>query len=132
MLKLNKQSDYALIIVSQLNGKTDFVPLSELIRNTRLPHRFLARIGAVLVNRGILLSKEGRVGGYKLTEEVKNISLYDFFSIFEKNLSFVECGKHTKKCKYEGICTHKHKIENKLNSVVLAQLQQIKLLDILR
>lgn len=130
MLTLNKQSDYALIIVSQLLGKDEFIPLSELVANTNLPKRFLARIAATLVNRKLLLSREGRVGGYKLAPQIMDISLFDFLHIFERQLNFLDCMTHNYKCKYEKVCKHRHAIRTKLNDIVLNELKKTKLMDL--
>lgn len=131
MLTLSKKSDYALIIISQLIGKEDFVPLSELIENTDLPRRFLARIAATLVSNKLLVSREGRVGGYVLSRNVESISLYDFLCIFETNMDFVKCLKRKKThCKYEKICKHQLGIRTKLNDIVLQQLKNTKLVDL--
>lgn len=130
MLTLNKQSDYALIIVSQLLNKEEFIPLSELVDNTNLPKRFLARIAATLVNKKLLISREGRVGGYKLSPDIKEISLFNFLHIFERQLNFLDCMKHSYKCKYEKVCVHRHKIRTKLNDIVLNELKETKLMDL--
>ena len=130
MLTFSKQSDYGLIIISQLLDKNEFIPLSELIKNTNLPHRFLARIAAVLVSRKLLISREGRVGGYKLAPAVKTISVFDYLSIFEKHLSLLSCIHAKTKCKYEKVCRHKDNVHTKLNSIVLQQLKSIKLLEL--
>jgi Rrf2 family protein len=132
MLTLSKKSDYALIIVSQLVGKKKYVPLSELIENTDLPRRFLARISATLVSNNLLVSREGRVGGYVLSPNIESISLYDFLRIFETNMDFLTCLNSKKaKCKYKKICRHKEGIRTKLNDVVLQQLKKTRLIDLL-
>lgn len=131
MLTLSKQSDYALIILSQLRERSDFIPLSELIEHTNLPQRFLARIAARLVSEKLLISREGRVGGYKLAPVADKINLHDFLRIFEKRLDFLECldGKKTK-CKYEKVCKHRHGVREKLNNVVMAQLKRTRLMEL--
>lgn len=131
MLTLSKKSDYALIIISQLIGKKDFVPLSELIENTDLPRRFLARIAATLVSNKLLISREGRVGGYVLSPTIESISLHEFLCIFETHMDFVKCLKKLKvHCKYEKICKHQVGIRTKLNDIVLQQLKKTKLVDL--
>lgn len=130
MLTLSKQSDYGLIIISQLLNTDEFVPLSELIKNTNLPHRFLARIAAVLVAHKLLISREGRVGGYKLAPAVRTISVYDYLHIFEKHIAFLDCIGSKSKCKYEKVCKHKHGVHAKLNEIVLQQMKSIKLLEL--
>lgn len=130
MLTLNKQSDYALIIISQLLKKEEFIPLSELVDNTNLPKRFLARIAATLVNRKLLISREGRVGGYKLAAAINTITMFDFLHIFERQLNFLDCMKHSYKCKFEKVCVHRHAIRSKLNDVVLNELKKTRLMDL--
>jgi Rrf2 family protein len=130
MLTLSKQSDYGLIIISQLKGKNDFVPLSELISNTNLPQRFLARIAALLVNNKLLISREGRVGGYKLAPGVQKISVYEYLKIFEKQISFLSCIHSKTRCRYEKVCKHKHGVHTKLNQIVLQQMKNVKLMEL--
>ena len=131
MLTLSKQSDYALIIISQLMQGNDFIPLSELIDNTNLPQRFLARIAATLVNHKLLISREGRVGGYKISPLIKKISFYDFLMIFESKLAFLDClEKSSAKCKYEKVCQHRMGVRTKLNNVVIELLKKTLLIDL--
>lgn len=132
MLTISKKTDYALIIVAQLAGKKEYTPLSELIKNTDLPRRFLARIAATLVSNKLLVSREGRVGGYVLSPTIESVSLYDFFHIFETNMDFLKCLKKSHpRCKYEKVCQHQHGIRTKLNDIVLKQLKSTKLADLL-
>ncbi len=130
MLKLSKKTEYSLLLVSMLLNEKDFVPLTKVVEHTELPLRFLARISAVLANNNVLLSREGRVGGYKLAERFYTMSLFDFLSIFERNLSLVNCQKKGTKCKFEKICKHKNALQMKLNFVILRDLKQIKLKEL--
>jgi len=131
MLTLNKQSDYGLIILNKLTKEKKIVPLSRLVEETKLPPRFLARIAAVLVKKKLLISREGREGGYILSSQIDTLSLYDYLSIFEKNLTFIKCLTTKKKCKYDAVCCHKSNIKTKLNDIVLNQLKKITLQEIL-
>jgi len=131
MLTLNKQSDYGLIILNKLTKEKKIVPLSRLVEETKLPPRFLARIAAVLVKKKLLISREGREGGYILSSQIDTLSLYDYLSIFEKNLTFLKCLTTKKKCKYDAVCCHKSNIKTKLNDIVLNQLKKITLQEIL-
>jgi Rrf2 family protein len=84
MLVINKQTDYAILFISNLRQKKDFVPLSEIVEKTKLPQRFLARIAAQLVKNQIITSREGKVGGYKLSINLNKLSLYDFLRFLKK------------------------------------------------
>lgn len=132
MLNITKQSDYSMLFVSYLHGKNHFVPLSELVKETHMPQRFLARIAAQLVKKGIVISKEGKVGGYKLTEKAENTSLYDFLRIFEGDLNFVSCVKPDYSCPWEYMCKHKTLLRHTLHDLVSKELKNWKLRDLFK
>jgi len=130
MLKLSKKSDYGLLIISKLLHENEFVSLSKLVEHTKLPIRFLARISSLLTHNGILMSREGRVGGYKLGKSLSLLSVYDFLSVFEHNLHMTGCQDSSKKCAFEHICKHKDSVRCKLQQVILNDLKKIKLSDL--
>jgi Rrf2 family protein len=130
MLKLSKKSDYGLLIIAKLLHSDEYVSLSKLVEHTKLPLRFLARISAVLAHNGILLSREGRVGGYKLGKRFPLLSVYDFLSVFESNLQMTGCQDPSHKCAFENICKHKDAVKCKLQQVILDDLKKVKLSDL--
>lgn len=130
MLKMSKKSDYGLLTLSKLMKEKDFVPLAKLVEDTKLPLRFLARISAILAGQRVLVSREGRVGGYKLGPRFHDMSVFDFLSIFEKNLFLTSCQRKSYRCKFEGICKHKENVENKLQEVIFSDLQRVKLSEL--
>lgn len=131
MLAITKQSDYGLILVSYIYKKEGLVRLSDLIKATQLPQRFLARIAAELVKSGLLTSKEGKNGGYLITPKIKTFSLYDYLLIFENDVIVSSCVDENYECKYENICNHKSFIKKRLNVVLTKELKKIKLLQLI-
>lgn len=131
MLAITKQSDYGLVMVSFIYKKARLVKLSELIGETKLPQRFLARIAAQLVKEGLFTSKEGKSGGYFISPKIKNISLYDYLKIFEKDVIVCDCMDESYKCKFEDICHHRSFIKKRLNVVLVNELKKIKLLQLI-
>ena len=130
MLTITKQSDYAILFISKLREQKDFVSLTEFIKETKLPQRFLARIAAELVKNKIVISKEGKEGGYKLIADLKKFSLYDFLKIFEKDVAFCKCSDDDYCCDYQKICHHHNFLKNKLNLIVVQALKKYSLADI--
>lgn len=114
MFTISNEADYALLLVSQLEKSTDLVPMSTLIESTHLPKRFVARIASKMVKGGLLQSKEGKVGGYRLSENWDRMSLYKFLSIFEKNIDLVKCQNLEYQCAFESVCQHKSSLKNTL------------------
>jgi len=127
MLTITKQSDYALLFIAKLREKKDIVSLTQLVKETKLPQRFLARIAAELAKSKIVESKEGKVGGYRLVADLNKVSLYEFLKIFEKDVAVCKCTHNDYGCKYEKVCKHYHFLKDNLNKVVVSQLKNIKL-----
>jgi Rrf2 family protein len=130
MLKLSKKSDYGLLVISKLLHTEEYVSLAKLVEHTKLPLRFLARISAILARNGVLMSREGRVGGYKLGKRFAQLSVFDFLSIFENHLNMTSCQAQRKKCEFDEICKHKDPIRDKLHSVILRDLKKIQLSEL--
>jgi len=130
MLSITKQSDYGIILLSYIYRKNKLVRLSDLIKETKLPQRFLARIAAQLVKEDLLVSHEGKSGGYEIGKKIKKVSLYDYLKIFKDDFSLCGCGEPGFQCEYEAICGHKE-VSNKLNKTITDQLEKTKLVDLL-
>jgi Rrf2 family protein len=132
MLNLTKQTDYAFLFVSYLSNKKDRVSLSEIVKVTKLPQRFLARIAADLAKVGIVESFEGKDGGYLLTKKVNDFSLYEFLKLFEGELNFVECSEDGHCCQYESICSQKNFLGKVLNKILIKELKKWKLVQVIK
>lgn len=131
MLKISRQSDYGLILTSSIYKKKQLVSLSELIDETKLPRRFLARIAADLVKEGLLSSKEGKSGGYKVTDKVKKMSFYDYLKIFENYVQLTNCSNGEYNCRFEKVCDHKDFMKDQVNKALVDELKKIKLLQLI-
>lgn len=132
MLNITNQSDYGILFISYLLKKDNYVPLSELIKETKLPPRFLARIAAQLVKKNIVKSREGKVGGYKLSKKVATMSLYDYLKIFEGDLTLAKCQETSYDCPWEQMCRHKSFLRHKLNGLLTKELKKQRLVNIFK
>jgi Rrf2 family protein len=133
MLTISKKSDYGLSIISKLAGDTnEYVPLSKLVEHTRLPQRFIARIAADLAKHGILASKEGKVGGYKLVKRLQDITLYDYLRIFDDAIGTVAVPKARIKFDYTHMCVHNTFFNIKLSKILIKELSQWTLADFIK
>lgn len=130
MLNITKQSDYGIILLSSLKDKKNFIPLSDLTGKTKLPKRFLARIAAQLVQHKLIESKEGKVGGYKLTKKANRINLYDYLKIFEGELNLAKCQDVDFRCRWENICHHKNFLTHKLSKILNNELKKLTLSEL--
>ena len=130
MFNISTQSDYGMLMISYLNKKTGFIPISELVEKMKLPQRYLARIAAVLAKHNVLESREGKIGGYKLANSAKNMNLYDYLRIFEGDMAITRCQSKDYACKYDKVCRHNGMLRSSLATTLTKQLKKQKLLSL--
>jgi len=131
MFNISKQSDYGLLMLEYLKDKRDYISLTEIVEKLKLPKRFLARIASKLVSARILLSREGKVGGYLLNPEINSLTLYDYLKVFEGDLALTKCFDKDYQCQWEKNCFHKKFFNHKLRNAFIENLKKEKLLKIL-
>ena len=113
---------YALRIFVDLaqNQGDGYVALSEVSKRQDVSLKYLETIVATLVRGGLLRSQRGMSGGYRLSKEAKDISIYDIFNLTEGSLSpvaCINCGENF--CNRSGNCFTKSmwtNVDNILNN----------------
>jgi len=131
MFKISKQSDYGLLMLEYLKDKKKYISLTEIVEKLKLPRRFLARIASKLVSAKIILSREGKIGGYLLNPKIKSLTLYDYLKVFESDLALTQCFDKNYQCQWEKNCSHKKFFNHKLRNAFIKNLKKEKLLEIL-
>lgn len=129
MFSISRETDYALNAVFYLSNKSDYVSVLDVSENLMIPKNYLAKIFSKLAFNKILKSREGKSGGYILNKKLNEVSLFDFFSLFEENLSIVRCG-NGKICDRSKVCYHRKFFQNYLSGVLKKELQEKTLQDI--
>ncbi len=100
---ISKKTQYALKAISALSEsyqqKTP-VLISDLAKQDRIPKKFLELILLELKNKGILMSKKGKGGGYYLARPPERISLGEVIRILEGPIALLPCVSQTayRKC----------------------------------
>lgn len=92
MLGLSRKTDYALLIVTALAGRRGtYVSIRSLAKEYRLPYRFASQIVGLLARGGILESREGVNGGYRLGRDPGAITVRDILRVTEGDVALVSC-----------------------------------------
>lgn len=113
MLRISKLSDYALIILTEMNQK-DIFSAKTLSEKSSIPFATTNKILKLLVNAKICHSGRGKNGGFSLIQPLDKISVLDVIrAIDEKELSFTECSTSHSQCQLKSYC----KISNKMNAI---------------
>jgi len=112
MLNITKKADYGLLMLTSLANENlnSFIPLKQLASNQDLPYKFLSQIAIELKAGGIIESKEGFGGGYRLKRPAKNISISEILTLLEGPIAPMACFKG-KACKHAPDCGHRKIME---------------------
>jgi len=93
MLKINRQTDYAVRVVLALAKYGEGVRLSstEIQQEMLIPKALMSRIVAQLAHNGLVNTFPGREGGLMLPRPASRISLRDVVEAFEGPILLSEC-----------------------------------------
>src|SRR5437763_14035706 len=109
-MKLSLRGEYALraLLVLGLNYKQSVVRIQTISQQQNIPKRFLEQILNDLKSAGIVESKRGMAGGYRLSKPPEKISLATVIRHIEGPLAPVNCVSEkfyaTCSCPDEGRC----------------------------
>jgi Rrf2 family protein len=108
-MKLSKKGEYAVKALQylSLNYQRDIIQMGEISEKQKIPLKFLEQILLTLKKAGILQSKMGLKGGYRLARRPDKISLGEVLRIIEGPLDPVDCIRSTsrKECQEEDECS---------------------------
>lgn len=109
MLKLSAKGDYGLMFLKHLAELTpgQYATVASVAEVRKLPAKYLERVAATLVGAGILASREGQGGGYRLAHNPEVLKLVDVLEVLEGDLEPVRCTHDGRCCEREGACARK-------------------------
>ncbi|MFP4052749.1 MAG: RrF2 family transcriptional regulator [Phycisphaerae bacterium] len=91
--RISKETQYAIRAIFDLagRGKDAIVSSSEVARNQHVPQRFLESILVRLRDDGLVESRRGAAGGYRLAVKPKNVTVGRVIRLFEGDLAPIDC-----------------------------------------
>lgn len=107
-MKLSKKGEYALMamIVLSMNNNKETMQIKEIAKSENIPVKFLEQILLELKKAGLLESKRGAGGGYKLLKEPSEITLAKVIRVIDGPLAPINCVSQMAhvKCPKEKTC----------------------------
>ena len=131
MLKLSKQSDYGLVLMTVLASlpPNTYAGLKELATEHNLPYKFIGQIATKLKKAQLLSSKEGSGGGYQLAKPASQITINQIITALEGPLTPTSCMRGDT-CRCAGSCQHQYLIAD-LTKVLIKAMDNHTLADII-
>src|SRR5512141_2617530 len=125
MLKINRQTDYAVRVVLALAKRGEGVRLStaEIQQEMLIPPALMTRIVAQLSREGLINTFPGRDGGLMLPRPASQITLKDVVEVFEGPILLSECMqvKGENDCPFQSNCP----VRSKWGRVQVAMLREM-------
>src|SRR5512133_3664836 len=125
MLRINRQTDYAVrVILALANREADARLSSAVIQKEMLiPQTYMPRIVAQLAAAGLVKTFAGRDGGLQLPRPASEITLKDVVEAFEGPMLLSECmqTKDEDDCPFQANCP----VRTKWGRVQVAMLREM-------
>jgi len=93
----------AILLMAASEGDCVF-PAEEISKKLNIPQEFISKILQSLTNSGIVESKKGKSGGFKLAKHASKIKLIDIVEAIDGLSSFNTCVLGFPKCSSENPC----------------------------
>ena len=125
MLKINRQTDYAVRVILALAKRGEGIRLSSagIQQEMLIPKAFMTRIVAQLSREGLINTFPGRDGGLMLPCPASRITLKDVVEAFEGPILLSECMqvKGEDDCPFQSNCP----VRSKWGRVQVAMLREM-------
>ncbi|MBI4182526.1 MAG: SUF system Fe-S cluster assembly regulator [Proteobacteria bacterium] len=129
MIRLNRLTDYAVVLMGELARAGEVVPAAVLAQRTAIPQPTVAKLLKVLAQAGLATAQRGSAGGYGLSRPAGQISVVDVLQAVEGPQSLTACVEGASDiCEFERFCPMQGRWD-KVNKVILAALASVTLAD---
>jgi Rrf2 family protein len=129
-LKLSHKGDYGLVLMTALARRTGLASLRAVAKDKKLPYKFLSQVAGELQKAGILESKEGVGGGYRLARPAEKILVREVLEALEGPVVAEECD-HGDECGCGGACVHQA-VTDKVAAGVSRALAMFTIADLVK
>ncbi len=92
MFRLNRLTDYAVVVMSQMSMNDSSLRSAQNIsRDTGVPLPTVAKVLNVLTREGLVASHRGAAGGYALSRPAKEITVAEIIQALEGPIALTAC-----------------------------------------
>ena len=130
---LSRKVDYALLILSHLNGHPSGASAREIAGRFELSRPFVANILKELCHKGFVASHRGVKGGYVLHRPVEAVSLAEVMDALDDSFRLTECTDSLpgESCNVMALCPLRHAIAD-VHQRLRDVLREVTLADLFR
>ena len=134
MIRFSRMADYGVLLLGHFaRHPGPLASTSELSETYHMPRTVVANLLKEFSKAGLLESRRGLHGGYRLARPASEITLLDVLSVIDGPVQLIDCAAddllHSPACGYEDVCPSRspmqavHKrIVGLLSGITLAEL----------
>jgi FeS assembly SUF system regulator len=106
MMRMTKQADYAIVLMSYFARTEEGLVLSarDLAAQAKLPVPTVTKLLKILARADLLTSHRGLRGGYALQRTPEQISVADIIAAIEGPIAMTQCCENARGCRQEPTC----------------------------
>lgn len=130
MFRLNRLTDYAVVVMTQIavRDKTTSTA-AQISRDTGVPLPTVAKVLNALARYGLIVSQRGASGGYGLGRPADEIGVADIIQAIEGPIALTACVDGSSgSCDVEGLCPMRGGWD-KVNRAIRSALEDVTLAD---
>ncbi len=120
-------TDYGTLLMTHIASRSgEWLSAADLATALDMPRHTVAKVLKILHGNGLLESRRGKQGGYRLARSPKEISVMAIFEAFEGQLHVTECSLPTEPCLFSSKC-HMARHWRIVNEAIRRTLEDISL-----
>ncbi len=130
MLRLNRLTDYAVVVMAQMAQRSDEVRTApQISEQTGVPLPTVAKTLNSLSHSCLVTSQRGATGGYTLSRPAEQITVAEIIQALEGPIALTACVDGTTgQCDVESLCPMRGNWD-KVNKAIRGALSQVTLAD---
>ena len=130
MFRLNRLTDYAVVVLSQMSLRGEELRSAQQIsEDTAVPLPTVAKLLNLLGRAGLVVSQRGAAGGYTLSRSPEQITVAEIVQALEGPIALTACvDGATESCDVESLCPMRGNW-NKVNTAIHEALTKVSLAD---
>ncbi len=126
-----RDTDYAMsALIFMAKTSKDVLTVDEIVKERKLPERFLRRILQKLAKEGVLVSHKGKGGGFSFSKKPEDIKFTDIIEIFQGTIDLTNCLLQGKICPNVEKCALRKRLK-KISRSLNKELESITIVSLL-
>ena len=129
MFRLNRLTDYAVVVMAQMSLRGELRSAQQISEDTAVPLPTVSKLLNLLGRAGLVTAQRGAAGGYTLSRSAEQITVAQIIQALEGPIALTACVEGAESnCEVESLCPMRGNW-NRVNSAIHSALSSVTLAD---